>query len=87
MCGDVGKVAVHDLMRKYGADTTVEASEKVGRCSRCWGEDIIISEISYVGNSEFPMYISQTPKVNKDYSAKKSPALWKEVAGVISLFV
>ena len=67
MCGDVGKVAVHDLMRKYGADTTVEASEKAARCSRCRGKNIISTHIIYVGNSKVAMYNSHTPEDNKVY--------------------
>ena len=38
LCGHVGKVAVKDLMLKYGGDTTVEAVEKAARCSRCKGK-------------------------------------------------
>ena len=32
LCGHVGKVAVKDLMLKYGGDTSVEAVEKAARC-------------------------------------------------------
>ena len=40
LCGHVGKVAVKDLMLKYGGDTTLDAVEKAARCSRCRGKNI-----------------------------------------------
>ena len=55
LCGHVGKVAVRDLMLKYGGDMTVEAVENAERCSRCRGKNIIGTQIIYVGNSEFAM--------------------------------
>ena len=33
LCGHIGKVAVKDLMLKYGGDTTVDAVEKAARCT------------------------------------------------------
>ena len=38
LCVHVGKVAVKDLMLKYGGDTTVEAVERAAWCSRCRGK-------------------------------------------------
>ena len=67
LCGHVGKVAVRDLMLKYGGDTTVDAVEKAARCSRCRGKNITSTQIIYVGNSELAMYNTHTPKDNKDY--------------------
>ena len=67
LCGHVGKVAVQDLMLKYGRDTTVDAVEKAARCSRCRGKNITSTQIIYVGNSELAMYNTHTPKDNKDY--------------------
>ena len=67
LCGHVDKVAVKDLMLKYDGDTTVEAVEKVERCSRCRGKNIIGTQIIYVGSSELAMYSSHTPKDNKDF--------------------
>ncbi len=67
LCGHVGKVAVQDLMLKYGRDTTVDAVEKAARCSRCRGKNITSTQIIYVGNSELAMYNAYTPKDNKDY--------------------
>ena len=55
LCGHVGKVAVQDLMLKYGGDTTVDAVEKAARCSRCRGKNITSTQIIYVGNSELAM--------------------------------
>ena len=66
-CGHVGKVAVRDLMLKYGGDTTVDAVEKAARCSRCRGKNITSTQIIYVGSSELAMYSSHTPKDNKDF--------------------
>ena len=66
-CGHVGKLAVKDLMLKYGGDTTVDAVEKAARCSRCRGENISSTQIIYVGSSELAMYSSHTPKDNKDF--------------------
>lgn len=66
-CGDVGKVAVKDLMLKYGGGTAVEAIEKAARCSRWRGKNITSTQIIYVGNSERAMYNSHTPKANKDF--------------------
>ena len=66
LCGHVGKVAVRDLMLKYGGDTTVDAVEKAARCSRCRGKNITSTQIIYVGNSELAMYNSHTPEDNKD---------------------
>ena len=48
-CGHVGKVAVKDLMLKYGGDTTVEAVEKAARCSRCRGKNVTSTQIIHVG--------------------------------------
>ena len=67
LCGHVGKVAVRDLMLKYGGDTTVAAVEKAARCSRCRGKNITSIQIIYVGSSELAMYSSHTPKDNKDF--------------------
>ena len=67
LCGHVGKVAVQDLMLKYGGDTTVDAVEKAARCSRCRGKNITSTQIIYVGNSELAMYNAHTPEDNKDY--------------------
>ena len=66
-CGHVGKVAVKDLMLKYGGGTAVEAIEKAARCSRWRGKNITSTQIIYVGNSERAMYNSHTPKANKDF--------------------
>ena len=67
LCGHVGKVAVRDLMLKYGGDTTVDGVEKAARCSRCRGKNITSTQIIYVGSSELAMYSSQTPKEYKDF--------------------
>jgi len=67
LCGHVGKVAVKDLMLKYGGDTSVEAVEKAARCSRCKGENITSTQIIYVGNSELAMHSAHTPKDNKNF--------------------
>ena len=67
LSGHVGKVAVRDLMLKHGGDTTVDAVEKVVRCSRCRGKNITNTQIIYVGNSELAMYNAHTPKDNKDF--------------------
>ena len=66
-CGHVGKVAVKDLMLKYGGDMTVEAVERAARCSRCRGKNISSTQIIYVGSSKLAMYSSHTPKDNKDF--------------------
>ena len=73
LCGHVGKVAVKDLMLKHDGDTTVEVVEKVARCSRCRGKNIIGTQIIYVGNSEFGMYNSHTLKDNKDLLKEQLP--------------
>ena len=62
LCSHVGKVAVKDLMPKYGEDTTVGAVEKAARCSRCRGKNISSIRIIYIGNSELAMYNSHSPK-------------------------
>ena len=67
LCGHVGKVAVKDLITKYGSDITVDAVEKAARCSRCKGKNITSTQIIYVGNSELAMHSSHTPKDNKDF--------------------
>ena len=67
LCGHVGKVAVKDLMLKYGGDTTVDAVEKAARCSRCRGKNITSTQIIYVGNSELAMCNSHMREDNKDY--------------------
>jgi len=67
LCGHVGKVAVKDLMLKYGGDTSVEAVEKAARCSRCRGKNIPSTQIIYVGSSELAMSSSHTPKDNKNF--------------------
>jgi len=67
LCGHVGKVAVKDLMLKYGGDTSVEAVEKAARCSRCRGKNITSTQIIYVGSSELAMSSSHTPKDNKNF--------------------
>ena len=67
LCGHVGKVAVKDLMLKYGGDTTVEAVEKAARCSRCKGKNITSTQNTYVGSSELAMSSSHTPKDNKNF--------------------
>jgi len=67
LCGHVGKVAVKDLMLKYGGDTSVEAVEKAARCSRCRGKNITSTQINYVGSSELAMSSSHTPKDNKNF--------------------
>ena len=66
-CGHVGKVAVQDLMLKFGGDTTVAAVEKAARCSRCRCKNITSTQIIYVGSSELAMRSSHTPKDNKDF--------------------
>ena len=66
LCGHVGKVAVKDLMLKYGGDTSVEAVEKAARCSRCKGKNIASTQIIYIGSSELAMSSSHTPKDNKN---------------------
>ena len=67
LCGHVGKVAVRDLMLKYGGDTTVKAVEKAARCSRCRGKNITSTQIIFVGSSELAMFSSHSPKDNKDF--------------------
>ena len=67
LCGHVGRVAVRDLMLKYGGDMTLEAVEKAARCSRCRGKNITSTQIIYVGSSELAMYSSHTPTDNKDF--------------------
>ena len=67
LSGHVGKVAVKDLMLKYGGDTTVEAVEKAARCSRCKGKNITSTQITYVGSSELAMSSSHTRKDNKNF--------------------
>ena len=62
LCGHVDKVAVKDLMLKYGGDTSVEAVEKAARCSRCRGKNITSTQIIYVGNSELAISSSHVPK-------------------------
>ena len=62
LCDHVGKVAVKDLITKYGGDITVDAVEKVARCSRCNGTNINSTQIIYVGNSELAMHSSHMPK-------------------------
>ena len=66
-CGHVSKVAVQDLMLKYGENTTVEAVDKAVRCSRYRAKNITSIQIIYVGNSELALYNSHTPKDNKDF--------------------
>jgi len=67
LCGHVGKVAVKDLITKYGGDITVDAVEKAARCGRCKGKNITSTQIIYVGNSELAMHSSHTPKDNNDF--------------------
>ena len=65
LCGHVGKVAVKDLITKYGADITVDAIEKAARCSRCKGQNITSTQIIYMGRSELAMSSAPTSKGNK----------------------
>ena len=67
LCGHLGKVAVKDLITKYGGDITVDAVEKAARCSRCKGKNITSTQIIYVGSSELAMSSSHTPKDNNDF--------------------
>ena len=66
-CGHVGKVAVKELILKYGGHTTVEAVEKAARCSLCRGKNITSTQIIYIGKSELAMYNSHMPEDNKDF--------------------
>ena len=65
LCGHVGKIAVKDLITKYGGDITVDAVEKAERCSRCSGNNITSTQIIYIGNSELAMSSAPTSKGNK----------------------
>ena len=67
LCGHVGKVAVKDLITKYGGDITVDAVEKAARCSRCKGNNITSTQIIYIGYSELAMSSAPTSKGNKDF--------------------
>ena len=67
LCGHVGKVAVRDLLLKYGGGTTVDAVEKAALCSRCRGKDITSTQIIYIGSSDLAMYSLDTLKENKDF--------------------
>ena len=66
-CGHVSKVAVQDLMLKYGEDTTVEAVEKASGCNLYRGKNIASTQIIYVGNSELALYKSHTPTTIKTF--------------------
>ena len=65
LCGHVGKIAVKDLITKYGGDITVDAVEKAARCSRCKGQNITSTQIIYIGRSELAMSSAPTSKGNK----------------------
>ena len=67
LCGHVGKVAVKDLITKYGGDITVDAVEKAARCSRCKGKNISSSRIIYFGYNEVAMGSSHMPNDNKNF--------------------
>ena len=67
LCGHVGKIAVKDLITKYGGDITVDAVEKAARCSRCKGNKITSTQIIYNGSSELAMSSAPTSKGNKDF--------------------
>lgn len=67
LCGHVGKIAVKDLITKYGGDITVDAVEKAARCSHCKGKSITSTQIIYIGNSELAMSSAPTSKGNKDF--------------------
>ena len=67
LCGHVGKIAVKDLITKYGGDITVDAVEKSARCSHCKGKSITSTQIIYIGNSELAMSSAPTSKGNKDF--------------------
>ena len=67
LCGHVGKIAVKDLITKYGGDITVDAVEKAARCSRCKGNEITSTQIIYNGSSELAMSSAPTSKGNKDF--------------------
>ena len=81
-CGHVGKVAVQDLILKYGGDKTVEAVENSARYSRCRGKNIVSTQIIYVSNSELAVYSSHTPKDNKDFK-RKSPRFFAWVNSIV----
>ena len=67
LCGHVGKIAVKDLITKYGGDITVDAVEKAARCSRCRGNNITSTQIIYIGSSELAMSSPPTSKGNKNF--------------------
>ena len=67
LCGHVGKIAVKDLIAKYGGDITVDAVEKATRCSRCKGQNITSTQIIYIGRSELAMSSAPTSKGNKNF--------------------
>ena len=67
LCRHVDKVAVQDLMLKYGGDTTIAAVEKVVRGSRCRGKNITSTQIIHVGNIKTSMYILHTSIDYKDF--------------------
>ena len=65
-CGNVDKVAVQNLMLKYGGNTTVEAVEKAAKFNP-YRQNIINTSIIYIGNSELAMHNSHTPSDNIDF--------------------
>ena len=60
--GHMGKLAVKDLIAKYGGDITIEAVGKAARCSRCTGKNITSAQIIYIGRSELAMSSAPTSK-------------------------
>ena len=66
-CYHVGKVAVQNVMLKYGGDTTVEAVEKAERCSHCRDKISFFIQIIYVVKGELSMHSLHIPKDNKDF--------------------
>ena len=78
-CGHVAKVAVRDLLLKYGGDTTVEAVVKAARCSLCRSKNISSTQIICVGNSDLATHSSHTPEDNK--APKDNKDFLKKVPG------
>ena len=72
ICGHVEKVAVRDLMLKYGGGTTVDANEKAAICGRCMGNNITNTQIIYVGSSELAMHSSHTPNTTITFYANSN---------------
>ena len=72
LCGHVEKLAVRDLMLKYGGGTTVYANEKAAICIRCMGKNIASTQIIYLGSSELAMHSSHTPNTTITFYANSS---------------